>query len=325
MEVQMINMDNRISDQNSRNINREYKDRLFCKVFEDKRDLLDLYNAVNNTDYTDPETLEINTLEDVIYLGMRNDKSFLISDTMNLYEHNSSQCPNLPLRGLFYFSRLYESYVELQSIRIYGKTRIHLPTPQYVVFYNGTAAEPDRSVLRLSDSYVQKDMEPALECSAVMRNINYGHNKALMEKCKRLKEYAYLIAAIRKRVDKGISLIEAVTQSVDECIEQGILKDILLKNREEVIGMILTTFDQEEYEQTIRDESYQEGLNDGLTEGRLLTLLRMVQKKFRGGKSLADTAEALEEDISVLEPLYLAVKENPEASPEALLNTLKQQ
>ena len=89
----MINMDNRISDQNSRNINREYKDRLFCKVFEDKRDLLDLYNAVNNTDYTDPETLEINTLEDVIYLGMRNDKSFLISDTMNLYEHNSSQFP----------------------------------------------------------------------------------------------------------------------------------------------------------------------------------------------------------------------------------------
>lgn len=89
--------------------------------------------------------------------------------------------------------------------------------------------------------------------------------------------------------------------------------------------MILTTFDQEEYEQTIRDESYQEGLSEGLTEGRLLTLLRMVQKKFRGGKSLADTAEALEEDISVLEPLYLAIKENPEASPEALLNTLKQQ
>lgn len=140
----MTNVDNRISDQDPAKINREYKDRLFCKVFENKKDLLDLYNAVNDTDYTDPETLEINTLEDVIYLGMRNDKSFLISDTMNLYEHNSSQCPNLPLRGLFYFSRLYEGYVELQNIRIYGKTRIHLPTPQYVVLYNGTAAEPDR-------------------------------------------------------------------------------------------------------------------------------------------------------------------------------------
>ena len=184
---------NRISDQ----VNREYKDRLFCKVFERKEDLLELYNAVNGTDYKDPEALEVNTLEDVIYLGMRNDRSFLIDGTMNLYEHNSTQCPNLPLRGLFYFSRLYEGYAESQKIRIYGRTRIKLPTPQFIVFYNGTAAEPDRSKLRLSDAYVQKDREPALECTAVMLNVNYGHNKTLMDRCGKLKEYAILVAGVR--------------------------------------------------------------------------------------------------------------------------------
>ena len=112
---------NRISTRKGRRrANREYKDRLFCKVFEDEEDLLDLYNALNGTDYTNADDLEVNTLEDVIFLGMRNDKSFLINGTMNLYEHNSTLCPNLPLRGLMYFSRLYESYVETQKIRIYG-------------------------------------------------------------------------------------------------------------------------------------------------------------------------------------------------------------
>lgn len=222
------------------------------------------------------------------------------------------------MRGLFYFSRLYESYVELQNIRIYGKTRISLPTPQYIVFYNGTAEEPDRSFLRLSDSYIQKDMEPALDCTAVMLNINYGHNIVLMEKCRKLEEYAILIATIRNRRDRGIPLIEAVTQSVDECIEKGILADILLKNKAEVIGMILTSFDQEEYEQTIRDESY----NEGFSEGRLLTLIQLIQKKIRNGKSLSDTASDLEEDISVIEPLYRAIEKAPDAAPEALLQDL---
>lgn len=105
---------NRISHQDPASgthfpINREYKDRLFCKIFENKKDLLELYNAVNETDYTNPDSLEVNTLDDVIYLGMRNDKSFLIDETLNLYEHNSTQCPNLPLRGLLYFSRLYST------------------------------------------------------------------------------------------------------------------------------------------------------------------------------------------------------------------------
>ena len=272
MEVQMVrNKENRISDQDqpdsSHQINREYKDRLFCKVFEDKKDLLELYNAVNSTDYNDPEALEVNTLEDVIYLGMKNDKSFLIGDTMNLYEHNSTQCPNLPLRGLFYFSRLYEGYVEGQNIRIYGRTQIRLPTPQYVIFYNGTEEEPDCSVLRLSDAFAQKGGEPALECRAVMLNINYGHNKDLMQKCRKLKEYAFFVALVRKKLSDEKARKKAVAEAVDECINKGILRDILVKNRAEVIGMILTNFDQEEYEKTIRDESYKEGVQQGVEQG----------------------------------------------------------
>ena len=286
---------NRISTRkNRRKVNREYKDRLFCKVFEDEKNLLDLYNALNGTDYTDVENLEVNTLEDVIFLGMRNDKSFLINGTMNLYEHNSTLCPNLPLRGLLYFSRLYESYVETQKIRIYGRSLIKLPTPQFIVFYNGTAKAEDRMTLRLSDAYIQKGMEPALECRAVLLNINYGHNQKLMEKCRRLEEYSILVSAVRKHLAEGKPLERAVEEAVDECTANNILRDILVKNRAEVIGMILTSFDQEEYEQTIRDESYQEGVNVGIEEGEGKLLRMQIQKKLEKGKKVEMIAEELE-------------------------------
>ena len=91
--------------------NRQYKDRLWRMVFNNKEDLLQLYNAINHTDYQNPDDLEVNTLEDVLYLSMKNDVSFLVGGTMNLYEHQSTFNPNMPLRGVFYFSRLYEGYV----------------------------------------------------------------------------------------------------------------------------------------------------------------------------------------------------------------------
>lgn len=153
-------------------IQREYKDRMFCKVFQEEKDLLDLYNAVNGTNYENPEELTVTTLEDAIFLGMKNDKSFLIGGSMNLYEHMSTWCPNLPLRGLMYFSRLYEQYVETQNIRIYGTKQIKLPLPQYIVFYNGTKEEPDRTELRLSDAFIKNDLDPALECKTVMLNVS---------------------------------------------------------------------------------------------------------------------------------------------------------
>ena len=70
--------------------NRNYKDRLFRFVFKNKKDLLDLYNAINGTDYDNPEELEVNTLENVLYLSMKNDLSFLIDAELNLYEHQST-------------------------------------------------------------------------------------------------------------------------------------------------------------------------------------------------------------------------------------------
>ena len=129
-------------------INKKYKDRLFRLIFQDKKDLLELYNAINNSDYTNPEDLTITTIEDVVYMGMKNDLSFLIDDVLNLYEHQSSFSPNLPLRGLFYFSSLYREQIEPVKQRLYTNSPLSISTVSCFLQWNkrrtgtaGTEAE----------------------------------------------------------------------------------------------------------------------------------------------------------------------------------------
>ena len=224
--------------------NRTYKDGLFRLVFQRKEDLLSLYNALNGSNYSNPDELEINTLDNVLYLTMKNDVAFLISGTMNLYEHQSTFNPNMPVRGLMYFSKLYEKYIVTNGIDIYTSTPKKLPFPQYFVFYNGTMDEPDRSELKLTD-LLDMPASPKtsclecvaimlninyghLECTAIMLNINYGHNKVLMEKCRRLKEYAIFVDTVRKGLSAGTPLEQSLSHAVDSCIDNDILKDILI-------------------------------------------------------------------------------------------------
>ncbi len=97
--------------------NRKYKNTVFRMLFSDKVNLLSLYNAINDSNYTDPNQLEIVTLENAVYMGMKNDLSFLIDTSLFLYEHQSTYNPNMPLRDLFYISSEYQKLVDKLSIR----------------------------------------------------------------------------------------------------------------------------------------------------------------------------------------------------------------
>lgn len=134
--------------------NRTYKSRLFMMIFHEKKALLELYNAVSGKHYTDPELLEINTLENAIYMAMQNDVSFMIGLRLSLYEHQSTFNPNLPLRYLFYISDLYSGMIDKN--KLYGSRKILIP-PEFVIFYNGIQDQPDRRILRLSDLYSIRD------------------------------------------------------------------------------------------------------------------------------------------------------------------------
>ena len=150
--------------------NRLYKSRLFVMIFEDKRNLLELYNAVSGKHYEDPELLEINTLENAIYMSMRNDLSFLIDPRLSLYEHQSTYSPNLPLRFLLYLADLLSEMTKDENL--YGSRKVQIPPPRFVVFYNGEEKQPDRKILKLSDLYAVAEEEHKLELEVLMLNIN---------------------------------------------------------------------------------------------------------------------------------------------------------
>lgn len=221
-------------------INRKHKDSLFKIAFREKENLLELYNAINGSDYDNPEELTIYTMEDVVFMGIKNDISFLVGEMMNLYEHQSTENPNMPIRGLMYFAENYESYIAKNDVDIYSSTLQKLPFPQYYVLYNGVKDEEDRKVLELEDAFPKLEgVEPCLNCRAILLNINYGHNREIMERSRTLRDYSVYVQRIRDNRDSGMELPEAVDKATEDCIRDGILKDILVKNSAEVKNMVL--------------------------------------------------------------------------------------
>ena len=266
--------------QESVSINRTYKDRLFKIIFEDKKELLSLYNALTGKNYQNPDELEINTIDDVIYMHLKNDMSFILDDWQNLFEQQSTFNPNQPLRGFFYFADLYK--VKYFGKKIYSTRLLKIPTPQYIVFYNGTTSMPDRKELRLSDAFQQPTEQPDIEVVAHMLNINYGHNKELMERCRKLKEYAQFIDIIRHylRENEHWTNEQAISKAIDDCIQNNILRDILQKERLRVMASILSEFDEVGYKEMIRQEAYEDAYEDAYEEGveyGVKTLIEFVQ------------------------------------------------
>lgn len=267
-------------------------------VFSKKEDLLELYNAINGTAYDNVDMLEVNTLEHALFMGVKNDISFLIGCTMNLYEHQSSKNENMPIRGFIYLAKLFEDYIAENKLNLFTSKLQKLPTPQYIVFYNGTDKEPDERVMKLSDAFIKEG--GCLECKVRLLNINYGHNRELMEKCKRLKDYAIFITIVRANLqEKRKSLKDAIVKAIDECMEKGVLEDILRKQRNEVLSMVLSTFNKEWYERDLKEVAYEEGYEDGVSSH----LKAQIKRKMEKGKTVEIIAEELEENIETVKQI----------------------
>ena len=294
-------------------VNRTYKSTLFIMLFQDKNNLLELYNAVSGKHYTDPEVLEINTLENAIYMTVKNDISFLIDGHLSLYEHQSTYNPNLPLRFLIYISKLYSRMT--RNANLYGTKVICIPPPEFLIFYNGKEELPDRTVMNLSDMYETKDPHSGLELSAVMLNISGKHNQRLKEACRTLKEYAIYTDKVRKYVEET-ELADAVDRAIRECIAENVLKDFLEKHRAEAKEMSIFEYDQEKHMRQEREEAWadghsaglEEGRNAGLKEGQRAARLSMIMQMLNNGMSEEDIsriAGASEEEIKKAKALSI--------------------
>lgn len=243
---------------------RRYKDTVFRMLYKDKRRLLELYNAVSGRHYDNPDDLEIVTLDSAVYMGMKNDLAFLLDTGIYLYEHQSTVNPNMPLRDLFYIAAEYNALIDTQSL--YSSVMQKIPTPNFIVFYNGEQDVADRVEYRLSDAFETRVADPALELKVTVLNINYGRNAALMEQCRTLRDYAAYVKMVRSYKEEIGSLDDAVRLAIDECIKKGILSEFLRRNRAEVELTSIFEYNQEEEERKLRIAERRGGVQFGRAE-----------------------------------------------------------
>ena len=257
-------------------VNREYASDVFKMYFSIRENALELYNAMNGTDYKDPNDLTINTLENGIFLKIYNDVSFVICGTVNLYEHQSTVNPNMPFRALMYITDLLKPTVVKNDI--YGKRLIKMSTPKFAVFYNGTEEAPECDILKLSDAFIQPTDDPELELVVKVLNINYGHNKELMDRCVALRDYATLQQRIRDNLKEGKEIETAATEAVDSCIRDHIMEDFLIREKAGVIKMHVLDFNEELHNESLKEEGREIGFKEGVEKG--------IEKGMEKGQSL---------------------------------------
>lgn len=241
----------------------KYKDRLFRMIFgqnnkQSAKWRLELYNALSEKHHTNPDDLQLTTIENAIYITMKNDISFLVDSQMTLYEHQSTFNKNMPLRGLLYFSQLYQMYLSKEGKDLFG-AQVKIPSPRYIVFYNGDRKLPEKSELRLSDSFIDFNGKGDFEWTATVLNINKDYNKTIQKTCKPLYDYIRYVDRIKVNQKSGMSIKEAVDKAVDYAISENFLEGFFKEQRAEVTAMSLTEFDQENYDKNRRREGFEEG------------------------------------------------------------------
>ena len=273
----------------------KYKDNVFCMLYRDKKNLLELYNALNDSNYTNVDDLEVTTLKDGSYMKYKNDASFVLNMSLYMFEQQSSKNENMPLRFLHYLSDVYREMFGNELL--HRRTMMKIPVPYFVTFYNGKE-KWDRDKLTLAEMFEKHVDNPQIDLQVKVIDIN--GNAEILNKCKSLRDYMTFVEKVRKKTDdEKINVREAVIQAIDECIEENILVDFFKEHREEIVEVSIYDYEEEKVRKTLADEARE--------EGEILTKINLIIKKVKKSKSLPTIASELEEEEADIKPIYDAV------------------
>lgn len=249
-------------------LNREYRDSVFRMLFNDKKKLIELYNAVFDTDYGPDTPIDIKTIEDVLFVHMKNDIAFTLDNKfIVLTEHQSTVNPNMPVRNLVYLSTILQKMYK--KAEFYQTVPLPLPQPEFIVFYNGSRKMPEYQELKLSDSFLgEKKEKYALDLTVKVFNINIKEDEGILARSATLSQYSRLVEKIKTAALDGEVSERIMSLIFKECINEGILPEFLTEHGLEVINMLFKEFTEEEREELYTQSGYKMGLADGLEQGR---------------------------------------------------------
>ena len=320
------------------NVTSKFKDNVFCMLYRDKKNLLELYNALNNSAYTNVDDLQVTTLNGGSYMKYKNDASFLLCMSLYMFEQQSSKNPNMPLRFLHYVSDVFREL--FSNSMLHRRSMIKIPVPHFVTFYNGLEKWiEDEDEIRLSDMYEIPTDNPELELK--VRVININKDVHILNKCKTLRDYMTFVNKVRFKMGvEGDDVRIAVTEAMDECIDEDILVDFFEKHREEVVEVSIYDYDEEEVRKVLAKEMAEEMVGEmaekyaqeyaqkvaeevsekAFAEGKQSMMINQIIKKVKKSKTLETIASELEEEEADIKPIYDAVVSS---APDYDINVIK--
>ncbi len=283
------------------NVAVKYKDNVFCMLYREKENLLDLYNALRGSNYTNVDDLQVTTLNGGSYMKYKNDASFVLNMSLYMFEQQSSKNENMPLRFLHYLSDVYREM--FSNDVLHRRSMIKIPVPYFVTFYNGLEKWiEEEEEIKLSDMYEIPVDNPQLELKVQVININKDVD--ILSKCETLRGYMTFVNKTRYKTQvERKDVKQAVLEAIDECMEENILVDFFEKHREEVVEVSIYDYDEEKVRKTLADEAREEGVAEGRLEGEIIHIIKKVKKS----KLLPTIASELEEEETDIKPLYDAV------------------
>ncbi|MCI6165512.1 MAG: Rpn family recombination-promoting nuclease/putative transposase [Lachnospira sp.] len=281
------------------NVAVKYKDNVFCMLYRNKKNLLELYNALNNSNYTNVDDLQVTTLNGGSYMKYKNDASFVLNMSLYMFEQQSSRNDNMPLRFLHYLSDVYREM--FSNDLLHRRTMIKIPVPYFVTFYNGREKWNDDE-LTLAKMFERNVENPKVNLKVDVIDIN--GDAEILNKCTSLRGYMTFVEKVRHKTDvEKLDVKEAVTEAMDECIDEDILVDFFEEHREEVVEVSIYDYDEEKVRKTLADEAREEGIEQGETLAKIAIIIKKVKKS----KSFPTIAAELEEEEADIKPIYDAV------------------
>ena len=281
-----------------KDVERNYKDTVFVTVFKEKKCLIELYNAIFDTNYDENTPLDIVTIKDVLFRTLKNDVAFTLGERfVVLIEHQSTLNGNLPLRDLLYVSTLFKRMID--SKLLYRERTLMLPRPEFIVLYNGTTDIPEYQELRLSDAYLgelQEGEEDALQLVVKVYNINSKKNAEILKKCETLKQYSRFVDIMRSYQKTDQLTNEKMVEIMERCQRDGILTDFFREYGTELIEMLFKELTREEDLEISRLDGYDAGLKEGeksgFSKGEQKATLEIAKKLKKSGMSFDEIAGA---------------------------------
>ena len=244
----------------------KYKDSMFRDYFNDRVRLLSLCNALLGTNFTNPDELEINTLDGIFFSQIKNDLSCMIQNRLIvIVEHQSTVNENMPLRMLFYITELLKLYFKGKQRQLYNEQLIPLPKPEFFVIYNGNSLEQDYREIKLSSAFEGDDS--TLELRVKVYNVNEGKNDELLKSCEYLDNYCIFINRVKYNLGMGMDIKEAIVEAVKYCKRSDVMREYLESKEGELIDMIDFEFDINEAKEVWKEEAEARGMAIGEARG----------------------------------------------------------